>query len=30
MEIESLRVRIIEKEKEVEDLRRESLAPFRR
>jgi len=30
IEIESLRNRMIEKEKEVEDVRRSSLAPYRR
>jgi predicted Holliday junction resolvase-like endonuclease len=29
-EIEALRARVMEKEKEVEDVRRSSLAPFRR
>ena len=30
VEIESLRARVYEKEKEVEDVRRSSLAPYRR
>lgn len=30
VEVESLRARVFEKEKEVEDVRRSSLAPYRR